>query len=256
MIDLQNKVVLITGATSGIGKACAEIFASHKCNLILLARRVDVLQEVADSLSQQHGVKIHAAACDVRNRTHVEDVIEALPPEFSTIEILVNNAGLSRGLSKLHDGDVQDWEEMIDTNVKGLLYVSRVVLQKMIAQHNGMIINIASIAGRQAYPNGNVYCATKSAVKALSETMQFDVNGSGVRVCNIDPGMVETEFSIVRFHGDTERANSVYNEMTPLHAHDVAEAVLFCATRPKHVSVHDMLLMPTDQASTQVVFRR
>lgn len=249
---LNDSIVCITGASSGIGEACAEVFAREGARLILLARRKERLEEVAKGLS----VPCLLLQCDVRNRQEVAALLGNLPEEWRDIDILVNNAGLSRGLDTLQDGDEQDWEEMIDTNLKGLLYVTKELLPPMIARKKGMIINIASIAGRQVYPKGNVYCATKHAVRALSEALQFDVNGTGVRVTNIDPGMVETEFSVVRFHGDKERADSVYKGMTPLTGKDVADVVLFCATRPPHVSIHDLLLMPTDQASTQVVHRR
>jgi serine 3-dehydrogenase len=249
---LKDKIVLITGASSGIGEACADTFARAKARLILVARRRDRLDEIAKRLRVE-SLKIQ---CDVRNRQEVGDVMSTLPDEWKNIDILINNAGLARGLSKLQDGDIEDWEEMIDTNIKGLLYVTRAVLPGMISRNSGTVVNIASIAGRQMYPNGNVYCATKSAVRAISESLQLDVNGTDVRVTNIDPGMVETEFSLVRFHQNRERASKTYQGVTPLSPKDVAEVVLFCVTRPPHVSIHDLLLMPTDQASTQIINKR
>lgn len=250
--SLAGKTILITGASSGIGRACAEVFSSAGARLILLARREQILQEVVQSLGNS---ETYSIICDVRNQADVHSAIASLPVEWKDIDILINNAGLSRGLATLQDGLLSDWEEMIDTNLKGLLYVTQTVLPIMLERKSGMIINIASIAGRQTYPKGNVYCATKSAVRTLSEALQFDLNGTGIRVSNIDPGMVETEFSLVRFHGDKERADSVYKGMTPLTPYDVAETALFCATRPAHVSIQDILLMPTDQASATVVHR-
>lgn len=243
--------ILITGATSGIGEACARVFASHGWDVVLWARRVDRLDTLRRTLANEHGVQVQTAVVDVRDPDAVAAAAAALPP----IDVLVNNAGLSRGLEPIHEGVLSKWEEMIDTNVKGLLYVSRAVLPGMVERGTGMIVNIASIAGRQAYRGGNVYGATKSAVKMLSDSMQIDLNGTGVRVCNVDPGLVETEFSQVRFDGDTQRAASVYNGMTPLSGADVAEVVYFVATRPAHVSIQDVLLTPTDQATVSIVHR-
>jgi NADP-dependent 3-hydroxy acid dehydrogenase YdfG len=243
--------ILITGATSGIGEACAHVFASHGWDVVLWARRVDRLDTLRRTLANEHGIHVRTAVVDVRDSEAVAAAAAALPP----IDVLINNAGLSRGLEPIHEGVLSKWEEMIDTNVKGLLYVSRAVLPQMVERGTGMIVNIASIAGRQAYRGGNVYGATKSAVKMLSDSMQIDLNGTGVRVCNIDPGLVETEFSQVRFDGDTTRAASVYNGMTPLCGADVAEVVYFVATRPPHVSIQDVLLTPTDQATVSIVHR-
>jgi serine 3-dehydrogenase len=255
-MKLSNKTVLITGASSGIGRACAEICASEGARLILLARRRERLNEIASELRNKYESEIILATCDVRSRDQVENVISALASEWAAIDVLINNAGLSRGLDKIQDGDFENWDEMIDTNVKGLLYVSRAVLPLMIRRNDGIVVNIASIAGREVYPAGNVYCASKHAARAISKSMQLDLNGTGVRVCNIDPGLVETEFSLVRFHGDAERAEKVYQGYTPLQGNDVAEAMLFCITRPKHVSIHDILIMPTDQASTTLVNKK
>lgn len=255
-MKLSNKTILITGASSGIGRACAEICAKEGARLILLARRIELLEELALDLRANYKTEILVAKCDVRHRIEVESVISTLKDKWAEIDVLINNAGLSRGLDKIQDGDFTNWDEMIDTNVKGLLYVSRAVLPLMIKRNDGIVVNISSIAGRQIYPAGNVYCASKHAARAISESMQIDLNGTGVRACNIDPGLVETEFSLVRFRGDAERAENVYKGYTPLHGNDVAEAMLFCITRPKHVSIHDMLIMPTDQASTMLVNKK
>lgn len=253
---LQNVITLISGASSGIGLECARVFAAAGARLILLARRLDRLHRLAEELSTTHGTDTYCLSLDVRNRAAVMSSLAALPPEWSDVDILINNAGLSRGLEPIHEGALDDWDEMIDANVKGLLYVTRAVLPGMVARKRGTVINMASIAGRTVYPKGNVYCATKHAARALSQAMYMDTNGSHVRVCNIDPGMVETEFSEVRFHGDRERAKAVYKGMKPLSGRDVAEVVLFCATRPPHVTLHDIQIMPTDQASATVVYRQ
>jgi|DewCreStandDraft_1066081.scaffolds.fasta_scaffold00077_33 NADP-dependent 3-hydroxy acid dehydrogenase YdfG len=256
MRALEGTITLITGASSGIGAACAEVFAEAGSNVILMARRKERIEELAGALAESHGVETYALVCDVRDRGAVEHTLRQLPQSWQAVDVLINNAGLARGLAPIHEGAFDDWDEMIQTNLVGLLNVTRFVLPGMVARKRGMVINIGSIAGRQVYPNGNVYCATKHAVRALSEAMQLDLVGSGVRVTNLEPGMVETEFSLVRFRGNTERATSVYAGMTPLRARDVAEVALFCATRPPHVSIHDVLVMPSDQASTTVVYRR
>jgi 3-hydroxy acid dehydrogenase/malonic semialdehyde reductase len=192
----------------------------------------------------------------VRDQPAVECAVSGLPSEWSAIEVLVNNAGLSRGLDKLHEGKLDDWEEMIDANIKGLLYVSRAVIPGMVKRGRGHIINIGSIAGYEVYPGGNVYCATKFAVRALSKGLRIDLNGTPLRVSEVAPGMVETEFSMVRFHGDKERAGKVYQGLTPLSPDDIADAVVYCATRPPHVNISEMIVMPTDQASPTIVYRR
>ena len=256
MNRIQNTITLITGASSGIGEACAKQFAEAGSHLILLARRTESLEKLSGELQSTYpGIRILIITCDVRDRMSTEQALQTLPEEWQNIDTLINNAGLSRGLSKIQDGDIDQWEEMIDTNVKGLLYVSRAILPGMIARKKGTIVNIASIAGRETYPSGNVYCATKSAVRTLSEAMRIDVNGSGVRVMNVDPGMVETEFSIVRFSGDEERAKQVYAGLHPLTAHDVADVILFAVNRPSHVTLGDMLILPTAQANTTTVHR-
>jgi serine 3-dehydrogenase len=255
MIALNTQTILITGASSGIGAACAKLFARENAKLILAARRLDKLEEKAQELNKLYGAEIHLLQLDVCDRSAVESAINNLPPEWSEIDILINNAGLSRGLDKLYEGDFQDWEEMIDTNIKGLLYLTRYVVPGMVQRNRGHIINIGSIAGHQTYPGGNVYCGTKAAVKAISEGLKLDLLGTPVRVTSVDPGMVETEFSEVRFHGDTERAKKVYQGMQPLTADDIADVVFFCATRPAHVNINEVILMPVDQASATLVNR-
>ncbi|MEH2331239.1 SDR family oxidoreductase [Nostoc sp.] len=256
MISLQNQIILITGASSGIGTACAKIFAGAGAKLILAARRLERLQQLADTLSKDFSTEIHLLQLDVRDRNAVESAIATLPSAWSDIDILINNAGLSRGLDKLHEGCFQDWEDMIDTNVKGLLYVSRYVVPGMVSRDRGHVVNLGSIAGHQTYPGGNVYCATKAAVRAISEGLKQDLLGTRIRVTSVDPGMVETEFSEVRFHGNTERANKVYQGVTPLTADDVADVIFFCVTRSPHVNINEVVLMPVDQASATLVNRR
>ncbi|PHM10316.1 SDR family oxidoreductase [Nostoc sp. 'Peltigera malacea cyanobiont' DB3992] len=256
MISLKNQIILITGASSGIGTACAKIFAGAGAKLILAARRLERLQQLADTLRKDFSTEIHLLQLDVRDRNAVESAIATLPSAWSEIDILINNAGLSRGLDKLHEGSFQDWEDMIDTNVKGLLYVSRYVVPGMVSRDRGHVVNLGSIAGHQTYPGGNVYCATKAAVRAISEGLKQDLLGTRVRVTSVDPGMVETEFSEVRFHGNTERANKVYQGVTPLTADDVADVIFFCVTRSPHVNINEVVLMPVDQASATLVNRR
>ena len=255
MESVKDKIVCITGASSGIGAACAEVFAREGSALILSARRGERLENVARTIRERYRVKVHSMCLDVTRQRDVENVFASLPEEWQAIDILVNNAGLSRGLDKIQEGKIQDWEEMIDTNVKGLLYVSRAVLPGMVQRNRGHVINIGSIAGRQLYPGGNVYCASKFAVRALNQGMKMDLLGTQVRVSSVDPGLVETEFSEVRFHGDKERAKKVYADMRPLNGDDVAEAILFCATRPPHVNILEVVLVPTAQASVRDVHR-
>ncbi|HVP91345.1 MAG TPA: SDR family oxidoreductase [Terriglobales bacterium] len=256
MNSLKGKVVFVTGASAGIGRSCARAFAAEGAKLLICARRADRLKALAAELKKESGVPVHAFAVDVRDRAAVEKAIGGLAEGWQTIEVLVNNAGLSRGLSKLHEGLVSDWEEMIDTNIKGLLYVSRAVIPGMVARGSGHIINIGSIAGHEVYPNGNVYCATKFAVRALSQGLRLDLSGTPIRVTEVSPGMVETEFSLVRFHGDAAKAAKVYEGLTPLRPDDIADAVVWCATRPPHVNVSEVAVMPTAQASTTVVHRK
>ncbi|MFN4902138.1 MAG: SDR family NAD(P)-dependent oxidoreductase [Ignavibacteria bacterium] len=256
MNRIQQTITLITGASSGIGEACARHFAELGSHLILMARRTDALTVLEESLSKLHpDIRILSIICDVRDRESVESAIHSLPEEWKNIDTLINNAGLSRGLEKIQDGIIENWEEMIDTNIKGLLYVSRAVLPGMVQRKKGNIVNIASIAGRETYPAGNVYCATKSAARTLSEAMRIDVNGTNIRIMNIDPGMVETEFSLVRFHGDADRAKQVYKGMQPLTSDDIAEIIVFSVNRPSHVTIGDVLILPTAQANTTTVYR-
>ncbi len=260
MISLKNQIVFITGASSGIGAACAKIFARGGAQLILAARRIDKLDRLAKELVETELIpsvnQIHLVELDVRDRLKVESALNTLPEDWKAIDILINNAGLSRGLDKLHEGNFQDWEEMIDTNVKGLLYMTRYIVPGMVNRGRGHVVNIGSIAGRQTYPKGNVYCASKAAVKVISEGLKQDLLGTPVRVTEIEPGLVETEFSNVRFHGDSEKAKNVYQGLTPLTPDDVADVVYFCATRSPHVNISEILLVPTDQASSTLVHRK
>ncbi|WP_414529119.1 SDR family oxidoreductase [Nodularia chucula] len=256
MISLENKIILITGASSGIGTACAQTLAGAGAKLILVARRWERLQALGDKLNKEFGIETHLLQLDVRDRQAVASTISSLPPAWSDIDILINNAGLSRGLDKLHEGDLQDWEEMIDTNIKGLLYLTRYIIPGMVKRDRGHIVNLGSIAGHQTYPGGNVYCATKAAVKAISEGLKQDLLGTPVRVTSVDPGLVETEFSNVRFHGDDNRADKVYQGLTPLTAADVADVIFFCVTRSPHVNINQIILMPVDQASATLVHRQ
>ncbi len=253
---LKNKITLITGASAGIGEACAHSFAREGSHLILAARREDKVAALAEAISAQYGVKTHALKLDVRDRESVNATIEGLPSEWAEIDILINNAGLSRGLDKIQEAYYLDWDEMIDTNVKGLLWVSRAVMPGFVDRDRGHVINIGSIAGRQVYTGGNVYCATKYAVKAITQGMRLDLVGTKVRCSSVDPGMVETEFSEVRFRGDLEKADPVYKNFPPLQPVDIAETVLFCATRPPHVNIQDVLVMPQDQAAVYATYPR
>ncbi|MCL1470765.1 SDR family oxidoreductase [Argonema antarcticum] len=256
MVSIQERIVLITGASSGIGASCAKLFAQGGAKLILAARRLERLEQMADSLSKEFSSSVHLLQLDVRDRSQVESALQSLPDPWSNVDVLINNAGLSRGLSKLHEGNFQDWEEMIDTNIKGLLYVTRYILPGMVSRGSGHVVNIGSIAGHQTYPGGNVYCGSKAAVRAISEGLKQDLLGTPVRVTSVDPGLVETEFSEVRFHGDTEQAKKVYQGLTPLTPDDVADVVFFCVTRPAHVNISQVLLVPTDQATPTMVHRR
>lgn len=257
MARLRDRVVMITGASSGIGLACARAFAREGARLLIAARRRERLERVREELVQLGARDVLALVLDVRRPSDVSAAVAGLPADWTEIEVLVGNAGLSRGLDKLHEGAVEDWEEMIDTNVKGLLYVDRAVVPLMVARGRGTVIHIGSIAGRQVYPGGNVYCATKHAVRALTEGLRLDLLGTGVRVVTVDPGLVSgTEFSEVRFHGDRARAEAVYRGLTPLSPEDVADAVLFAATRPDHVTVAEVVLLCTDQASARDFHRK
>ena len=251
MADISGKIVLVTGASSGIGEAIARRCAEAGARLIIAARRAERLKALADSL----GADCHVLELNVRDRTAVQAAIDGLPRNWREIDILVNNAGLSRGLDKLHEGNVDGWEDMIDTNVKGLLYVSRAVIPGMVERGRGHVINIGSIAGHEVYPGGNVYCATKHAVDALTKGMRLDLVETPVRVSTVDPGLVETEFSEVRFYGDRERAQTVYQGYRPLEGRDIAEAVLWIASQPQHVTVAQMTVLPTAQASATITHK-
>ncbi|NHC34614.1 SDR family oxidoreductase [Scytonema millei] len=255
MVSVRHQIVLITGASSGIGEATAQIFAQAGAKLILVARRQERLAQLADDLNKEFASDIHTMQLDVRDRASIESALAQLPSEFSAIDILINNAGLSRGLDKLYQGSYQDWEEMIDTNIKGLLYFTRAIVPGMVSRGRGHVVNLGSIAGHQTYPNGNVYCATKAAVKAISEGLKQDLLGTPVRVTSVDPGMVETEFSQVRFHDDTERASKVYQGLKPLTPEDVADVIFFCVTRSPHVNISEVLMMPVDQSSSTLFNR-
>lgn len=256
MKDLKGKKVFITGATSGIGKSAAYKFAELGADLILAARRKDRLEKISDNLISKYSVKVNIIEMDVRNFDEVRSKTESLSEEWKNISILVNNAGLARGLNTVHEGSVQDWNEMIDTNVKGLLFVSRCVIPLMLKNNSGHIINIGSIAGKEVYPMGNVYCATKHAVDAITRSMRMELVETGIKVTTIDPGLVETEFSIVRYRGDTGKAKSAYTGMKPLTPDDVAETIIFAATRNENFVIAEMVLLPKAQASTMVISRK
>ena len=249
-------IALITGVTSGIGKASAEIFAKNGYDLILTGRRKERLDSLEAELKKKFEIKILALNFDVKNSKEVEKHLSSLSAPWKKIDVLVNNAGLASGLSSIQDGDIEDWEKMIDTNVKGLLYVTRQIAPMMIKNKKGHIINVASLAGKQAYPKGNVYCATKFAVDALSQSMRIDMLEHGIRVTNIAPGLVETEFSIVRFHGNAERAKQTYANMQALTPEDIAEIIYWTASRPAHVNINDVVITPTAQANAYLVHRK
>ena len=251
----MKKTVLITGASAGIGEACAHLFAKENYRIIITARRKEKLEEVRKSLVSEYNAEVLCLNFDVQNKQEVDNALSSLPNDWNTVDVLINNAGLSLGLEPFFDGDTNDWETMIDTNVKGLLYVSKNIANKMIAQKFGHIVNIGSIAGKESYPNGNVYCSTKAAVDSLTKSMRMDLVTHGIKVTAIHPGAVETEFSIVRFKGDVQRAKNVYNGFEPLHPEDIADVIHFAVTRPAHVNINDLLVMPTAQASATIIQR-
>lgn len=255
MESLKGKNVFITGVTSGIGKASAEAFAQQGAHLIISARRENLVKELADSIRQKYNVKVHAMKLDVSKRSEVNNAVSSLPEGFKKIDILVNNAGLGRGLNKFYEDNPDGWEETIDTNVKGLLYVTYAIIPQMIERKCGHIINIGSIAGQEAYPKGAVYCASKHAVNAITKSLRMDVVDKNIRVSTIDPGLVETGFSKVRFYGDEVKAKNTYKGLTPLLAEDIADAVIYVATRKPHVNIAQMIVFPTAQASTTIVHR-
>jgi NADP-dependent 3-hydroxy acid dehydrogenase YdfG len=252
----MSKIVLITGASSGIGAACAEIFASNHYDLVLAARRKEKLEVFASHLKARFGVQVLNVELDVRDAEAVAAKLNALPDNWKKIDVLVNNAGLSQGLDPIHEGNLNDWDTMIDTNIKGLLYVTRLISPWMVQQQSGHIVNIGSIAGKETYANGNVYCASKHAVDSLNKAMRIDLLPHGIKVSGIHPGAVETEFSEVRFKGDKERAKAVYQGFEPLLAADIADAVWYAVSRPAHVNVNDLVIMPTAQANTSHLLRK
>ena len=250
----MNKTVLITGATSGIGKSTAILFAANNYNVVLCGRRQERLNALKQELGKE--TKVHTLNFDVRDKAAVFEAIESLPSDFSDIDILVNNAGNAHGLDTIDQGDTDDWDAMLDINVKGLLYVSKAVIPKMIAKKAGHIINIGSTAGKEVYPKGNVYCASKHAVDAITKGMLMDLNPYGIRVGAVNPGLVETEFSKVRFKGDESMAENVYKGFQPLKPEDIADIIYFVVTRPYHVNIADLIVMPTAQASATIVNKK
>jgi len=254
-MNWKDKLVLVTGASAGIGEATARAFAEEGARLILIARRLDRLEKLSRTLKEQFGTDALTLPLDLRKYESIPGDLEKIPTDWRGIDVLINNAGLARGLGKLHEGDLSDWEEMIDVNIKGLLAVSRVVIPWMLERNKGHVINIGSIAGHEAYPGGNVYCATKFAVRALSRGMKMDLTGTPIRVTSIDPGLVETEFSLVRFKGDKERASQPYKGLVPLASEDIAEAVIWSASRPEHVNITEMIIFPTAQSSSTLAHR-
>lgn len=251
----MQKIALITGATAGIGKATAFKLAKAGYSLIITGRRETKLNNLAKEIEEESKQNVYPLCFDIRQLNEVNCAIDNLPHQWKNIDLLVNNAGLAVGVSPLQEGETEDWERMIDTNIKGLLYISRKISPLMIARNKGHIINIASIAGKEVYPGGNVYCATKHAVDALTKGMRIDMLPHGIKVSSVSPGMVDTEFSTVRFKGDKQKADQVYQGFTPLCANDIAETILFVATRPPHVNINDILIMPTAQASSRDLLR-
>ena len=256
LYHMISKIALITGATSGIGEACARLFAQQGYHLILIGRRSDRLEKLSTTLTDTYTIKVLPIVVDVREKVALTAALEAIPSDWKKVDVLINNAGLSQGLDPIDKGNTDDWDIMIDTNVKGLLYMTKIVSNWMIPLQTGHIINIGSIAGKEVYPNGNVYCATKHAVDALNKGMRIDLLAHNIKVTAINPGMVETEFSIVRFKGDEDRAKKVYQGLTPLMAQDIADAIWFVVSRPAHVNINDMVIMPTAQATATITNKK
>jgi len=252
----MSKIALITGATAGIGEACAVLFAKQGYDLILTGRRTSRLEQIKKELEEQYIINIQLLTLDVRNKIEVQNALNTLNGDWKQVDVLINNAGLSLGLEPIHEGNISDWDTMIDTNIKGLLYVTKVVSQWMVTRKQGHIINLGSIAGKETYANGNVYCATKHAVDSLNKAMRIDLLPYGIRVTGIHPGAVETEFSEVRFKGDTDRAQKVYEGFEPLRAEDITETIWFAVSRPAHVTINDLVIMPTAQASTTHLIKK
>jgi len=246
----MNTIALITGATSGIGRATAIKLSQNNFDVIITGRRKELLEDLKQEIQSQPSGRVYILTFDVRDREIVSQAIDSLPADWQNIEVLVNNAGLAVGLNHINEGIIDDWERMIDTNIKGLLYMTRLISPRMIEKKRGHIINIGSTAGREVYENGNVYCATKHAVIALSQAMRIDMLKNKIKVTAINPGMVETEFSLVRFKGDKDKADKAYQGFTPLYGEDVADAILYAVTRPEHVCINDMVLTATAQANS------
>lgn len=255
MESLKGKIVFITGTSSGIGKSCAYAFAAKGANIIMSARRLEIIEEAAKDIRQKFNVSVFAFKLDVRNRAEIDKAVSSLPDEWRAIDILINNAGLAKGLNKFYEDDPNRWDEMIDTNVKGLLFVTNAILPGMIERQYGHIINIGSIAGHEAYPKGAVYCATKHAVDAITRSLRMDTIDKNILVSTIDAGLVETNFSNIRFNGDTEKAKNIYKGLTPLNGDDVADAVVYCASRPAHVNIAEITLLAARQASATISYR-
>jgi NADP-dependent 3-hydroxy acid dehydrogenase YdfG len=253
---MKNKTILITGSTDGIGKACAYQFASAGARLILNGRNPEKLQALKQDLIDKYSAEVFTLLFDVRDRKAATQAIESLPDEWQAIDILINNAGLVLGVAKEHEGNLDDWEIVIDTNIKGLLTITRLVVPGMVGRGSGHIINIGSIAGDAAYPGGSLYCATKSAVKALTDGLRMDLVDTPLRVTNIKPGLVETHFSITRFYGDQAKADAVYQGLKPLTGEDIAETIFFAASAPAHVQIAEVLIMPVNQAAATITHRR
>lgn len=256
MNSFKNKTVFITGASSGIGVACAKQFAKAGAKLMLCARRIELVNELATQLRNEFKTDIHTFQLDVRQAADVANALNALPNEWKKIDILINNAGLAAGLDTIQEGSIDDWEAMIDTNLKGVLYITKEILPEMIKRDSGHIINVGSIAGHYVYPKGAVYCASKFAVNALTNGLRMDLFGTKIRVSTVDPGAVETNFSLVRFKGNTTQASAVYDGIDPLTPDDIADAIFYCASRPPHVNISEVIIMPTDQASATMMSRK
>ena len=252
----MKPIALITGATSGIGEATALLLSKNNYNIIITGRRNERLISLKEKIQSESASDVFILNFDIRNLSENEAAIKSLPKEWQGIDVLINNAGLAAGYSSIQEGVVDDWERMIDTNIKGLLYITRQIAQKMIEKGKGHIVNISSIAGKETYPFGNVYCASKHAVQSLTKGMRIDLLKHGIKVSSVSPGAVETEFSLVRFNGDDNKARQVYKGFTPLSAQDIADTILFIVTRPKHVNIDDVLIMPTDQAYSRDFNRR
>jgi len=255
-VQVEKPIVLITGATSGIGQATAFLLAKEGYRLILTARRAEKLKKLGSTLEDQYKMKCCVCPLDVRSLQAVKGFVGSLPPEWQSVSVLLNNAGLAAGLDPVQEGSTDDWDQMIDTNIKGLLYMTRMIAPGMIKRGEGHIINIGSIAGKEVYPKGAVYCATKSAVEALTKGMRLDLVPYGIKVSSVCPGAVETEFSLVRFKGDEARASKVYEGFQPLQAEDIADVIRFIISRPAHVNIQDVLIMPTAQASATIVHKK